>query len=106
VVSEYFLGILKPQIEFTDTVDRRSYQVDSSKIKEVLGFVPKRDVRDAIRDLCAAFADAKIPNAMTDDRYYNVKRMRRIWTDLYKDAPPLKVDPTKGHLSEIDVLYR
>jgi hypothetical protein len=28
------------------------------------------------RDLCKAFAAGKVPNSMTDDIYFNVKRMK------------------------------
>lgn len=93
-------------IETTESVDPRSYQVSSDKIRRVLNFVPKRTVEDAVRDLCVAFKIGLLPNSLEDDRYYNVKRMRTIWADLYKDAPALTVDPSKGHLSEIDALHR
>lgn len=94
------------RIETTDSVDPRSYQVNSDKIKRVLGYSPSRTVEDAVRDLCAAFQTGLLPNSLTDDRYYNVKRMRTVWADLYKDAPPSAFDPALGHLSEIDVLHR
>jgi len=93
-------------IKHTNTVDHRSYQVNSDTIRDVLGFKPRWTVKDAICDLCAAFRNGKIPNAMTDDNYYNVKRMRAVWEDVYKNAPAMKFDPTKGHLSEIDLLHR
>lgn len=86
--------------------DERSYQVDSSKITRTLGWRPKYTVEDAIRQLCKAFKEGLLPNSMTDTKYYNVKRMREVWADLYKDAPPPAFDPTKGHLSEIDVHHR
>jgi hypothetical protein len=47
-----------------------------------------------------------LPKPLEDDRYYNVKRMRRVWADVYRDAPPEKFDPKKGHLSELDVTHR
>lgn len=87
-------------------VDNRSYQVSSEKIARVLGYRPKRTVQDAVADLCFAFRDGLLPNSLEDDRYYNVKRMRTVWGDLYKDAPEPVFDPTKGHLSEIDVMHR
>ena len=33
---------------------------------------------DAVRDLCRAFKASKLPGSMTDDRYYNVKVLKRI----------------------------
>lgn len=95
-----------PEIVTEASVDPRSYQVNSDKIFRVLGFAPKRTVEDAIRDLIRAFRLGLLPDSLTDDRYFNVKRMRRIWADLYKGAPPSEFDPTKGHLSEIDVMHR
>ncbi len=100
------LGGKAPAIRRTASLDPRSYQVNSDKIAKVLGFKPKRSIDDAIRDLCDAFKAGKLPDSMTDDRYYNVKRMRTVWSELYKGAPPSKFDPILGHLSEIDTLHR
>jgi dTDP-D-glucose 4,6-dehydratase len=88
------------------SIDTRSYQVNSDKIKKYLDFEPLYTVSDAIRQLCAAFTDGRIPHPLSDDRYYNVKWMRLIWEEVYKNAPPSSFDPTKGHLSEIDVMHR
>ena len=60
----------------TPTDDHRSYHVSSKKIRRELGFVPRHTVEDAIVDLKLAFDSGKVPNAMTDDRYYNIKRMQ------------------------------
>ena len=63
-------------IVVTPTDDHRSYHVSSKKIRQELGFVPRHTVEDAIVDLKRAFDGGKVPNAMTDDRYYNIKRMQ------------------------------
>lgn len=65
-------------IVVTPSDDHRSYHVSSEKIKKELGFSAKRTVPDAIIDLAAAFKGGKVPNAMTDDRYYNIKRMQAL----------------------------
>jgi nucleoside-diphosphate-sugar epimerase len=65
-------------IVVTPTDDHRSYHVSSQKIKRELGFTPARTVEDAIDGLVAAFKSGKVPNAMTDDRYYNIKRMQAL----------------------------
>jgi nucleoside-diphosphate-sugar epimerase len=57
--------------------DLRSYHVSSAKIKEKLGYVPKRTVEDAIRGLCAAFKAGKLPNSLTDEKYLNVKVVKQ-----------------------------
>jgi nucleoside-diphosphate-sugar epimerase len=62
----------------TPTDDHRSYHVSSDRIRREFGFTAEHTVRDAIADLRAAFAAGKVPNAMTDDRYYNIKRMRGL----------------------------
>ena len=66
------------EIVVTPTDDHRSYHVSSEKIARELGFRAERSVEDAVRDLKAAFADGKVPNAMTDDRYYNIRRMQSL----------------------------
>ncbi|HZT49187.1 MAG TPA: NAD-dependent epimerase/dehydratase family protein [Hyphomicrobiaceae bacterium] len=65
-------------IVVTPTDDHRSYHVSSERIRRELGFVAARSVSDAIVDLKAAFNAGKVPNAMTDDRYYNIKRMQAL----------------------------
>ena len=65
------------RIEIAPTDDNRSYHISSKKIKRELGFIPKKTVKDAIRDLKKAFEQGKIPN-IDDDSYYNIKRMKRL----------------------------
>jgi len=66
------------KIVTTPTDDNRSYHVSSDKIRRELGFAPSHTIEDAVRDLVAAFQDGHIPDSMTDDRYYNIKRMQRL----------------------------
>jgi len=65
-------------IVYTPGNDNRSYHVSSEKIKRELGFAPKFTIEDAILDLQAAFNAAKIPDSMTDIRYYNIKTMQHL----------------------------
>jgi nucleoside-diphosphate-sugar epimerase len=69
-----------PQVDIvvTPTNDHRSYHVSSDKIRRELGYSANRSVKDAIVDLKTAFDAGKVPNAMTDDRYYNIKRMQGL----------------------------
>ena len=60
----------------TPSNDNRSYHVSSEKIKRELGFVPKFTIEDAILDLKTAFEAGKIPDSLTDIRYYNIKTMQ------------------------------
>ena len=65
-------------IEAQSSDDLRSYHINSDKISRVLGFVPKRSVEDAVRELCAAFRGNLLPDPLTDDRYYNVRTMKKV----------------------------
>lgn len=60
------------------TDDLRSYRISSRAIERDIGFRPRRSVDDAIRDLLGAFRRGDVPDAMTDDRYYNVRLMQRM----------------------------
>jgi nucleoside-diphosphate-sugar epimerase len=60
------------------TNDNRSYQVNSDKIAREFGFKPQHTVEDAIRDLKTAFDAGKIPNSLTDPRYFNIKTMQAL----------------------------
>ena len=66
------------KIEQVPTNDLRSYHVSSERIAQELGFRPKHSIEQAVRDLVGAFKSGKLPNAMTDDRYYNIKVMQAI----------------------------
>jgi len=62
----------------TPSDDNRSYHISSEKIKKVLNFSPKFTIRNAIEDLKKAFEDNKLPNSLTDEKYFNIKRMNSI----------------------------
>ena len=78
VVEEEFPenGIIP--IETTSSNDLRSYHINSGKIKYALGFEPKYSVEDAVRGLCEAFRQGKLPNSFEDNRYYNVRAMKAV----------------------------
>lgn len=65
-------------IVVTPSDDNRSYHVSSEKIKRDVGFSATRTVSDAIVDLKQAFDLGKVPDSMTNDRYYNIKRMQAL----------------------------
>lgn len=65
------------RIVTTPTNDMRSYHINSDKIAEALGFRPKRGIEDAVRDLCQAMKAGKLPGSLEDDRYSNVKVLKR-----------------------------
>ncbi len=78
VVEQEFPQKAPLALEVTESNDNRSYHINSDKIKRCLGFEPKLSVEDAVRDLCHAFRDGKIKDSMTDDIYYNVKRIQAM----------------------------
>lgn len=58
------------------TDDNRSYHISSQKISRVLGFVPRHTIRDAIVDMKEALENGLLPDSLTDERYFNIKRMQ------------------------------
>ena len=77
--------IVEQEMPFLDAInivttpsnDLRSYHVTSKKIFEKLGYKPRRSVEDAVRDLCKAFQWNLLPNSLDDDKYFNVKRVKK-----------------------------
>ncbi len=78
VVEQEFPEKQGIEIVTTPSDDIRSYHINSDKIKKILGFTPKYTIEDAVRGLCDAFKKGLIPDSFADDRYYNVKRLKRI----------------------------
>ena len=78
VVQEEFPGKDEIVLEITESNDLRSYHINSDKIFSKLGFKPKYSVEDAVRDLCKAFREDRLPNSFDDNRYYNVRTMKAI----------------------------
>ena len=79
-IAEKVREEIGPRVEIvvTPTDDHRSYHVSSERIRRDLGFHARRTVENAIIDLREAFTAGKVPNSMTDDRYYNIKRMQAL----------------------------
>ena len=76
-IAEMVRSVVGEDVEIitAPTDDNRSYRISSEKIKRELGFAPKHTIKDAVQDLVVAFRAGKIPNPMTDIRYYNVETM-------------------------------
>ena len=79
-IAEIVRGVVgnKVQIERTETDDLRSYHIASTHIRDKLGFVPTHTIADAVKGLADAFDAGKVPNSLTDPRYYNVKLMQEL----------------------------
>ncbi|MFA5392889.1 MAG: NAD-dependent epimerase/dehydratase family protein [Candidatus Ratteibacteria bacterium] len=66
------------EIVTTPSDDIRSYHISGKKIERELGFTPRCTVEDGARDLIKAFRNGKLPDSLTDIRYYNIKMMKDI----------------------------
>jgi nucleoside-diphosphate-sugar epimerase len=78
VVEEIFPDKNAIPIDVTTSNDPRSYHINSDKIERALGFRPKYSVEQAVRDLCQAFREGRLPNSFDDNRYYNVRTMKYV----------------------------
>lgn len=78
VVEEEMPELGEIKITTTPSNDYRSYHVNSDKVRRVLGFEPKRNIEDAVRDLTRAFRNQMLPSSFEDDWYYNVRTMKKI----------------------------
>ena len=66
------------EIVQTETDDLRSYHISSSKIAEMLNFVPSHSIANAVNGLMSAFETGRVPDSMSDPKYFNVKTMQEI----------------------------
>ncbi len=65
-------------LKLSPTNDNRSYHISSKKIKRVLSFEPINTISDAVNDLKLAFKKGLLPNSLTDEKYFNIKRMTSV----------------------------
>ena len=77
-LAKHVVGDPDVTLTVKPTNDARSYHVNSEKIRRRLGFAARHDIADAIRSLCTAYRSGRIPNALSDSRYYNVRRMKQV----------------------------
>lgn len=66
------------EIEVVPTNDPRSYHVSGKKIRREIGFELKYTIEDAVRGLVEAFKAGRLPDSMSDPRYFNINMMKRI----------------------------
>lgn len=78
VVEQEFPEKAPIVIVTTPSDDNRSYHINSDKIRKVLGFTPKHTIEEAVCDLCRAFREGKITDSFTNDRYYNVRTLKKL----------------------------
>jgi nucleoside-diphosphate-sugar epimerase len=78
IVEERFPNQEQIKIVKTKSNDNRSYHINSDKIRDTLGFVPRYSVEDAVHELCDAFQAGKIPDSLNNDVYFRVKRLKKL----------------------------
>ena len=66
------------KIEIQRSNDNRSYHISSNKIKKVLNFSTERTIEDAVKDLKNAFDQGLLKDTLTNDSYFNIKKMNSI----------------------------
>ena len=79
-LAELVRDVMGEDVELiqTPTNDNRSYHISSARIRDVLGFTPRRSIRDAVVDMKRAFDEGMLPDSLTDERYFNIKRMQSV----------------------------
>lgn len=81
-VSEFFKDKKEIKLEITPSNDKRSYHINSDKIKNTLGFIPNLSIEDAVIDLCEAYSKNKISDPFNNSIYYNVETVKN--SDILK----------------------
>ena len=59
-----------------ESIDGRSYKANFNRLKKDFGFKPQYGVKDAVKEIYAAFADKTI-TTLNDDVYYRVKYLMK-----------------------------
>jgi nucleoside-diphosphate-sugar epimerase len=66
------------ELKISKTDDNRSYHISSEKIKNELNFMPNFTIEEAIVDLIHHFEGNHFKNSLSNEMYFNIKRMQSI----------------------------
>jgi nucleoside-diphosphate-sugar epimerase len=66
------------KIKKLPTNDKRSYHISSKKIQDELGFMANFKILNAIEDLKHAFEKKLLSDCLTNENYFNIKKMQFI----------------------------
>jgi len=79
-LAEIVKKVIGPDVELETipTDDNRSYHISSEKIKKDLNFETKNSIEQAVKDLKRSFELGILPNSLSDEKYFNLKRMQSI----------------------------
>ena len=66
------------EIVVSDSDDNRSYHISSQKILDIIDFKPTHSIKEAVVDLKEAFERGLLLNPLTNEKYFNIKRMQSL----------------------------
>ncbi len=72
------VGDPKVTITAQPSNDLRSYHVNSDRIREVLGFVAKHSLEEAVQSIVRAYREGKVKDPLTNPLYHNIKLMQQV----------------------------
>ena len=64
--------------DYIPSDDIRSYHINSDKIRDVLGFMPKYTIEDGVQSLVEAYRNGLITDSLNNPFYYNIKMMQQL----------------------------
>lgn len=65
-------------LENVPTNDKRSYHINSDKIKDILNFEAKHTIEDAVKSLIEAYNKGLIVDGLNNPLYHNIKLMQGV----------------------------
>lgn len=73
-------AIVGPDVKLVTSItnDNRSYHISSKKIANAIGFLPTRTIAQASKELKNAIEQGLLPDSLSDERYFNIKRMQNL----------------------------
>jgi len=79
-LSDIVKNVIGEDVEMvvSDSDDNRSYHISSQKILDILGFKPTHSIEEAVVDLKEAFERGLLLNPLTNEQYFNIKRMQSL----------------------------
>ena len=72
------LGDEAIELKYEPTDDIRSYHINSDRVRDRLGFVPRHTIEDAVQGIAEAYRVGLLKEPMTNPLYYNIKRMQEV----------------------------
>lgn len=79
-LSDIVKNVIGEDVEMvvSDSDDNRSYHISSQKILDIIGFQPTHSIKEAVVDLKEAFERGLLLNPLTNEKYFNIKRMQSL----------------------------